>query len=455
MHRSRFASILILLSLLLVTPAFATHYYVATTGSDANAGTLAAPFLTIQHGVDQLDAGDNLYVRGGTYDEAVTIWDKAGTSSYPIYITTYNGEAVAIDGTGQTENGVVVIGDSSYVRFDGFEVKNGPNGGIFIYDANNIKVRWNNVHHMGSGGINAKTASASPFGTAHHLVIHGNSVHHNMLDNSDRDENSVWLQGVSAVRCDYVEITGNNVYENYGEGIDYIGSDHGTIRDNSIWDNFSVNLYLDNAQYTTVDRNWIVTGWAPNHTNYYRNGNPAGGIGVANEYYTEQNPATDLTITNNIVVRCHTGFAYRNSEYGGGLHNTLVANNTFSESVYLNLSIQNGTNNTNIHTTTTIKNNIFYAKTGTSYASAPTTGFTYQTNCWFNGTANTHKSGTGDVLSDPLFVDAGGSDQEDYMLTSSSPCKNTGTATAAVTEDYFGTARSGRGTAIDIGAHEY
>jgi hypothetical protein len=260
---------------------------------------------------------------------------------------------------------------------------------------------------------------------------------------------------ISAVRCDYVDIIGNYVYENYGEGIDYIGSDHGLIRDNSIWDNFSVNLYLDNAQYTTVDRNWIITGWASNYTNYYRGGNAAGGIGVANEYYTEQNPATDLTITNNIVVRCNTGFAYRNSEYGGGLHNTLIANNTFADSQYLSLSIQNGTNDTNIHTTTTIKNNIFYAKSGTSYASAPTTGFTYQTNCWYNGTSNTHKSGTGDVLQDPLLVSALGSDAEDYMLTSNSPCKNTGTATSAVTQDYFGTTRSGRGTGIDIGAHEY
>ncbi|HEY3255894.1 MAG TPA: hypothetical protein VGJ91_18175, partial [Polyangiaceae bacterium] len=47
--------------------AHAADYYVATTGSDANAGTLAAPFATLQKGADVAVAGDTVYIRGGTY----------------------------------------------------------------------------------------------------------------------------------------------------------------------------------------------------------------------------------------------------------------------------------------------------------------------------------------------------------------------------------------------------
>ena len=49
--------------------AYGADYYVATNGSDAAAGTLGAPFETIQHGVDLLGAGDTLHVRGGRYHE--------------------------------------------------------------------------------------------------------------------------------------------------------------------------------------------------------------------------------------------------------------------------------------------------------------------------------------------------------------------------------------------------
>ncbi len=57
----------------------ATDYYVATNGSDVAVGTIGAPFATIQHGVDQLVAGDTLYVRGGRYHEAISINALSGS----------------------------------------------------------------------------------------------------------------------------------------------------------------------------------------------------------------------------------------------------------------------------------------------------------------------------------------------------------------------------------------
>ena len=42
-------------------------YYVATTGNDTAAGTSTAPWLTLQHGVDTIKAGDTIIVKAGTY----------------------------------------------------------------------------------------------------------------------------------------------------------------------------------------------------------------------------------------------------------------------------------------------------------------------------------------------------------------------------------------------------
>ena len=48
-------------------------YYVATSGSDANPGTVAKPFKTIQRGADVGVAGDVVLVRAGVYRETVRV----------------------------------------------------------------------------------------------------------------------------------------------------------------------------------------------------------------------------------------------------------------------------------------------------------------------------------------------------------------------------------------------
>ena len=55
-------------------------YYVDPGGSDAAAGTEAAPFETIEHAESVVTAGDTVIINAGTYDEYVTC-DIAGTSA--------------------------------------------------------------------------------------------------------------------------------------------------------------------------------------------------------------------------------------------------------------------------------------------------------------------------------------------------------------------------------------
>src|SRR4051812_3793980 len=61
--------------------ASATEYYVATTGSDSNAGTMAAPFASLQKGQDVAVAGDTVWIRGGTYAPTT---GKSNMSGYTI-----------------------------------------------------------------------------------------------------------------------------------------------------------------------------------------------------------------------------------------------------------------------------------------------------------------------------------------------------------------------------------
>lgn len=98
---------------LLVAPAaHATTYYVATTGNNANPGTLAQPFLTITHAVAVSVHGDSIQVAAGTYSESFTI---PGTN---LNLTGAGAATTIINGSIQTSNGFVLT-------MSGFTVQNG------------------------------------------------------------------------------------------------------------------------------------------------------------------------------------------------------------------------------------------------------------------------------------------------------------------------------------------
>ena len=76
----------------------AANVFVSPEGNDANSGTLAQPFRTVQKGVDSLSAGDTCYVRAGIYRETVRLTVN-GRPRQPVRIQAYPGEDVLLDGT--------------------------------------------------------------------------------------------------------------------------------------------------------------------------------------------------------------------------------------------------------------------------------------------------------------------------------------------------------------------
>ena len=74
------------------------NVFVSPQGNDANPGTLAKPFRTVQKGADSLEAGDTCYVRAGVYRETVNL-STGGRPGRPMRIRAYPGEVVLFDGT--------------------------------------------------------------------------------------------------------------------------------------------------------------------------------------------------------------------------------------------------------------------------------------------------------------------------------------------------------------------
>lgn len=114
-------SAVLLTSLTTPTPASAATqatYYVAPNGADSNAGTITAPFKTLQHARDVVRTlsgnmtGDiNVYLRGGTYPVSGTInftSADSGTNGHRVVYAAYPGEKPVLDGgvrvTGWTQH---------------------------------------------------------------------------------------------------------------------------------------------------------------------------------------------------------------------------------------------------------------------------------------------------------------------------------------------------------------
>lgn len=422
---------------LLAGTANAATWYVAPGGNDANAGSLASPFQSITKAASRAAAGDIVEVRGGVYNEVVKISSK-GTASARIIFRAYSGEAAAIDGTGSAaDTNLVQFNGAEYVDFTGFEVRNATRLGICGYPAKSVRVLGNKIHGSQRNGIYFGSASSD-------ITIDGNDVYDNVLENRLRNMSGGWAQALAVNKTNGATITNNRVYRNYGEGIDFVVADNGVARGNEVFDNYSVGIYLDNARYMTIDRNLV---YSTGDTRYYRDGEPASGIGIANEPYSLTSPSTGIVIKNNIVLNTKWGFYYGAYGLGGGLKNTTVANNTFYQSTYAALWIQSDT-----HAGSVVQNNIFHQVGGRAVTDVAGAGVIYRSNNWYGGSAGA-AAGTGDVIGDPGFENAGGLSANDYRLVAGSRAIEAGLDLGSiVSNDYFGYLRS---VGVDIGAHEY
>src|SRR3954462_343211 len=134
--------------------AGAAEYYVSPTGSDSNAGSLAAPFATLQKGNDVATAGDTVWLRGGTYQNTKQVkLNKSGQSdAVRIKFWAYPGEVPVLDfakyvssNTAADTPTILVTGSWLYLK--GLEVANGAVGasGAHSNDAIRSEGASNNV----------------------------------------------------------------------------------------------------------------------------------------------------------------------------------------------------------------------------------------------------------------------------------------------------------------------
>ena len=180
-----------LAAVLAARPAAATEYYVATTGSDTAAGTLAAPFASLQKGADVAVAGDTVWIRGGSYavTKQVKLSKSGQSDSQRIKFWAYQQEQPIFDFSGYvTTNSAAdvpqILVTGNWLHLKGFAIANGKvgasgahsNSALRSEGASNNTFELLDIHHnFGPGLFISK-------GTGGNLILNCDSH-----DNYDKD----------------------------------------------------------------------------------------------------------------------------------------------------------------------------------------------------------------------------------------------------------------------------
>ena len=469
-------------------------FYVATGGDDANPGTEALPWRTLQHAAQNVGPGDTVLVRGGVYAEAVTIAVSGSETGGYVTFKSYPGETAVIDGGGLTvpaDGGALINIDSqSYVIVQGFELRNYvtddpdrvPMGVYVSGDAHHIQLLDNHIHRIeNNGGKDGNAHGIAVYGTEapaaiHDLLIRGNELHDLKLGNSE----ALVLNG----NVHAFTVTRNRVHDNDNIGIDIIGFEEtapdpvydqardGVVSENEVYNIDTVTnpayggeqsaaaIYVDGGARVVIERNRVYG------SNF--------GIEIASEH--KGRATSHVTVRNNLIYRNHiAGLAMGGYDrQRGSTENCAIVNNTF----FQNDVKQDGNGELYIQFDTRdnlIANNIFVANEQSLFmtnAYTENSGNRVDYNLYFAPAGvddsewqwrdvayqglSAYQAGTGNdahsFFADPRFADAAGGD---FHLLAGSPAIDQGENLAESDEvDFDGGPRLQNGR-TDLGALEY
>jgi hypothetical protein len=437
-------------------------WFVATTGSDGAAGTLAAPFKTITKAVGVATAGDTIEVRAGNYTEAVII-RTAGTSTARITLRGYTADLPARPvlqraGAGPTiyfyndacDEDTIGTGSgnvdcfASWWTVQGLEVRGSTTGGD---DGNVIKIDTAKVRIQG----NKLCCSVADIVK---LVRTANDVE--VLDNEI-------FQSVGTVT------PGSNA-----QGIDIVGANNTRVAGNYVHDVPDFGMYAKgNARSTIFENNLLVNIGRSDNGHAIMLGQETDADRLADGRYESY----DGIVRNNVVVHATWACVAASSSSNVRIYNNSCYDTatTGQGSIFLSNESEVQQAGTNVE----IYNNIIYGAAGrpvikvnddalTDFTTLRISGNIYWTP---NGAPTFSLKGT-DVpagqwstlyntvtgrtdasrVLDPQYATTSGGTP--LTLKATSPAIDTGLATALVARDFLATARPLNGT-IDVGAYEY
>ncbi len=286
-------------------------HYVSPTGSDSNAGTSAAPFLTIQHAANVVNPGDMVIVRDGTYNNPaisgvgskLIIMTRGGTVANHVVFIAEHKWGAKIDGLKNTSATGWEF-SANYIDVKNFECEGFSDTCMENYNGGSssggqfISITGNNIHDVGRYCATTTTGRDGIFISNDNVTIEGNQIHD--IGRYAPGENGC----VSPL---YYQ---NNDHGIYVDGA-FTSANNLTIKNNVFYRNergWSIQIYPAAVNNLRILNNTFLCA------NPYRDG-----------HITLSAPLTNSAIENNISWQPTTGFLLYTTTSGySGLS---VANN--------------------------------------------------------------------------------------------------------------------------------
>ncbi|MEW6271435.1 MAG: right-handed parallel beta-helix repeat-containing protein, partial [Thermodesulfobacteriota bacterium] len=457
-----------LLILLAARAAGAAVLTVAESGGD---------FTTIQAALDAAQAGDTVLVRekATPYFEKIVFPRSGSAGAGFISLEAYPGETPVLDGTGVPGADMVLIEDRSWVRIQGFEIRNNLNvndgSGVRVLGAgSHVEIRDNRIHDVRGKhalGITVYGTEAAPIGD---LVIDGNEIH----DCEPASSEALALNG----NVDGFAVTNNVVRDVNNIGIVFIGGEtdiqpdptkvarNGVCRGNrverarsSYGGGFAGGIYVDGGRDIVIENNAVTESDLGIEIGAENPGRVASGIVVRSNVVHHNDKAgivfggyaagvgrvRDSEIRNNTTFENDTlgeGYGELWIQYA---EDNVVRNNVFVSTSANLLLASYGGNAGNV-----LEHNVWWAPGGEAAALFVWNGDQHAGFAAYRAATGQDASST---FADPLLVAPGAGD---FHLAPLSPAVNAGdpaTAVAPGEADLDGSPRLS-GPRVDAGADE-
>lgn len=420
---------------------------VITVGSGKDYASIQAAINAIK------DVDTTILISAGTYSEKIEM-DTCGSSAG--YIVIQGEEGAVMSGS---SGDAFYLENCSYVKIRGLEITGYDQGIEVAENSDSIYIENNYLHHIGdsSNSLVVYVHGGDTIDPNENIFVLNNEMSYNTTGNSE----VLTING----NVDGFLIQGNHVHHNNNIGIDVIGFEgngpdgYDQARNGIISDN--IVEFISTEGGDGFDRN----------PTYDKNDYSADGIYV--------DGGKNIIIERNIVRDCDLGIELASEHSGENTENIIVRNNFVANSYQgnitmggwksskgnaVNIEIYNNTtyngndaeilvqhNSSNV----TIKNNIFYAKSGGEYLymdGKNNDNFTVSNNIYF-GSSNDDTGSWTD--SNALFVDPQlfNVSSSDLHIADSSPAVDAGTSIPDGGDfDIDGEARING--SVDIGADE-
>lgn len=314
-------------------------YYVATTGDNANDGSIGSPWLTINYAASRpLNPGDTVIVKAGTYNTSGINLTKNGSAAggYITFKSEVRGGAKVIS---SGDNGFLFATPKNtpnrhHVRIEGFDVSGAKTGinvskcyyveivdnichnnvaqAIYVRESEFILIEGNesfgnNQLNVANNSISVhfmQNASGDTTTSGYRMIVRGNYAHENGIGTSSTDGGGIMVDqnptdDFTPLPYDYPRLVENNIcWGNAGPGIIILEALNTLVRCNTCWHNGhkpTAGGFVGNL----VNRGDNIT-WVNN-------------IAVADKAYNPSSPAISIPVLANRTPQVYIGVEWYNN----------------------------------------------------------------------------------------------------------------------------------------------